>query len=72
MAAANAASLFPTTMKRFIVFIFLLSLLIVAEYYFLTEVFTQKRPLVISISLAVVAGCLYSLIRFFKRSVFSS
>ena len=71
-AATNAASLFSNSMKQFIVFIFLLTLLIVAEYYFLTEVFTQKRLFVVAGSLAIVLGCLYSLIRFFKRSVFSS
>jgi uncharacterized BrkB/YihY/UPF0761 family membrane protein len=59
-------------MKRFVVFIVLLSLLIVGEYYFLTEVITQKRGWVIAGSLLVSVVCLYFLIRFYKRSIISS
>jgi peptidoglycan hydrolase CwlO-like protein len=59
-------------MKKFIVFIVLLSLLIVSEYYFLTEVFTQKRTWVLAVTLLVTLVCLYSLFRYFKRSLFSS
>ncbi|MBB1286702.1 hypothetical protein HRH25_20145 [Flavisolibacter sp. BT320] len=59
-------------MKRFVVFIVLLSLLIVGEYYFLTEVITQKRGWVIGGSLLVSVVCLYFLIRFYKRSIISS
>jgi ABC-type uncharacterized transport system permease subunit len=71
-AAAVAVPLFTNTMKRFLIFIILLSLLIVGEYYFLTEIFTQKRVLVIAGSLVVAILCVYLLIRFYKRSVISS
>jgi heme/copper-type cytochrome/quinol oxidase subunit 4 len=71
-AAIPAASLFSTTMKKFIAFILVLSLLIVAEYYFLTEFFSQKRVSVIVVCLLVIVACLYGLTRFFKRSYFSS
>jgi hypothetical protein len=71
-AVTKTASLFPNTMKKFLVFILILSLLIVSEYYFFTEIFTQKRPLVIAVSAVVIAACLYRLIRFFKRSFISS
>ena len=60
------------TMRRFVVFIILLSLLIVGEYYFLTEVITHKRVWVIAGSLLVSVICLYFLIRFYKRSIISS
>jgi hypothetical protein len=69
--AAAAAAPFSATMKKFIVFILVLSLLIAAEYYVLTEFFTQKRPSVIGLSLMVVIGCLFFLSRFFKRSIVS-
>ncbi|HEV7334096.1 MAG TPA: hypothetical protein VGN63_23895 [Flavisolibacter sp.] len=59
-------------MKRFLIFIILLLLLIVGEYYFLTEVITQKRVWVIAVSLLVSVICLYFLIRFFKRTIISS
>ena len=72
VSGETASFFLPGNMKRFLVFILLLSLLITAEYYFLTEMFTQKRPLILAASLLVVILCLYRLIRFFKRSVFSS
>ena len=72
MAAVNAAALFPSTMKKFIVFILLLSLLVVSEYFFLTEIFSQKRVPVLAGTLLVTLSCLYSLFRYFKRSVLSS
>lgn len=59
------------TMKKFLVFILLLTLLVAAEYYFFTEIFTQKRPLIIVLSLAAMLACLYQLVRFFKRSFIS-
>lgn len=59
-------------MKRFLVFIVLLLLLIVAEYYFFTEIFSYKRLLILAMSGMVAMGCLFCLIRFFKRSVISS
>ena len=58
-------------MKKFIVFIVILSLLIAAEYYFLIEFLTQKRIPVIAGTLLVIVGCLYYLTRFFKQSYFS-
>ncbi len=71
MAAANAAPLF-NAMKRFVVFIMILLLLIVSEYYFLTEFFGHKRVPVIAFSLTAAILCLFYFIRFFKRSVISS
>lgn len=70
-AADIAASLFSNTMKKFFVFILILLSLIVSEYYFLTEIFTQKRIPVLVVSFVVTIVCLYCLIRYFKRSVFS-
>lgn len=69
---AAAAIVATTTMKRFVVFIILLSLFIAGEYYFLTELITQKRAWVISASLLVSVISLYYLIRFFKHSLISS
>jgi hypothetical protein len=59
-------------MKKFVAFILALSLLVTAEYYFLTEFFTHKRVAVIAVSLLVIIACLYSLTRFFRKSVISS
>lgn len=63
---------FSTAMKEFIIFILVLSLLIAAEYYFFTEVFTHRRPAVITVSAVVILGCLFQLVRVFRRSVISS
>ena len=71
-AAAKAASLFPSNMKKFLAFILILSLLIVSEYYFFTEIFTQKRVAILVVSALVILLCLYRLIRIFKRSFISS
>jgi uncharacterized BrkB/YihY/UPF0761 family membrane protein len=71
-AATITATFLTNTMKRFVVFIVLLGLLIMGEYYFLTEVITQKRGWVIVASLLVSVICLYFLIRFYKRSIISS
>ncbi|HET7897309.1 MAG TPA: hypothetical protein VFL47_06560 [Flavisolibacter sp.] len=59
-------------MKKFLVFLIILLLLIGSEYYFLTELFTQKRLPILAASLAVTLACLYFLFRYFKRSLFSS
>ncbi|WP_121352363.1 hypothetical protein [Flavisolibacter nicotianae] len=59
-------------MKKFLIFILILSLLIVSEYYFFTEIFTQKRIPVIAVTGLVILICLYRLIRIFKRSILSS
>jgi heme/copper-type cytochrome/quinol oxidase subunit 4 len=72
MAAIPAAFPLSTAMKKFIVFILVLSLLIIAEYYFLTEFFTQRRVPVILICLMAIIGCLYGLSRFFSQRYFSS
>lgn len=72
VAVPETALFFSTTMKKFVVFILVLSALIVSEYYFLTEFFTQKRLPVITASLLVILLSLYILVRFFKRSVISS
>lgn len=69
--AVPTAALLSTTMKKFIVFILVLSLLIAAEYYFLTEFFTQKRVTIIACTLSVIVGCLFYLTRFFRRSYIS-
>lgn len=71
-AAFLTAAYLSTDMKRFIVFILVLSLLIAAEYYFLMEFFAQKRIAVIAGTLLLIVGCLYYLTRFFKRSYISS
>jgi len=71
-AAIVAATLFSNDMKKFIRFITILSLLIVSEYYFLTEVFSQRRVFILIISLLVIFACIYGLVRFFKRSFISS
>jgi hypothetical protein len=59
-------------MKKFIIFILLLSLLVVSEYFFLTEMFSEKRVPVLVGTLLVTVACLYSLFRYFKRSIFTS
>jgi hypothetical protein len=71
-AVENAAAFFSITMKKFFVFILVLSSMVVAEYYFLTEIFMQRRFSVIAISLAVILLALLILVRFFKRSFVSS
>lgn len=71
-AKTKVASLLPDTMKKFLIFILILSLLIVSEYYFFTEIFTQKRIPVIAVTGIVILLCLYRLIRIFKRSIVSS
>ncbi|NTS43172.1 hypothetical protein HRG84_19975 [Flavisolibacter sp. BT320] len=69
---AAAAIVATNTMKRFVVFIVLLSFFIIGEFYFLTELITQKRIWVIGVSLLLTVTCLYLLIRFFKHSLISS
>jgi hypothetical protein len=59
-------------MKKFIVFIFALSLLIASEYYLLNEFFTTKRLPVMMASLAGVLLCIFVFLRFFKNAVPSS
>lgn len=56
-------------MRKFFVFISSLAVLITAEYYFLTEIFSQKRLPVLVISLLLVLLCILVFIRFFKKSV---
>ncbi len=68
MAAKDAAFSF-ILMKKFLVFIFFLFLLIAAEYYFLTEIFTQKRLPVLSGSLVLIVVCMVVFVRFFRKSV---
>jgi hypothetical protein len=70
--ALSTAAFFSTDMKKFIVFILVLSLLIAAEYYFLTEFLTQKRIPVIAGTLLVIVGSLFYLTRFFKQTYISS
>jgi hypothetical protein len=69
--AVQTATLPSSTMKKFVVFILVLSMLIAAEYYFLTELFSQKRTSVLATTLVLIMGCLYYLTRFFKRSYIS-
>ena len=65
-------TLFSNTMKKFFIFLFTLLILIGSEYYFLTELFAQKRIPVLAVSLLVTIGCLFFLFRYFKRSIFPS
>ena len=58
-------------MKKFLVFILVLALLIASEYYFLTELFSQKRVVILSTSLLGIFVCIYALIKFFKKNILS-
>lgn len=58
-------------MKKFLTFAGAMALLIAAEYYFLTEVFTRRRLPVIAGSLFVAILCILIFLRFFKASVAS-
>lgn len=61
----GAAFLF--VMKKLGIFIVLLLLLIVSEYFFLNELFSQKRTYVILLSLLCSLVFIVFVIRFFKK-----
>ncbi len=59
-------------MKKFLVFILFLTVLIVAEYYFFTEMFAQKRILVLLPSLLVMILSIYAIFRFAKKDIINT
>lgn len=59
-------------MKKFLNFIIVLLLLVVSEYFLLTELFSQKRVPVLSLSLVVTLVCIYGVIKFFKKNILTA
>ena len=72
MAAQWQPLPFIPKMKKIIIFIVALFLLIASEYYFLTEVFTQKRIPAMAGSFTLILCCIFIFLRFFKKTVISS
>jgi hypothetical protein len=62
----------PFYMKKFLVFISFLLLLITCEYFLVTELFTQKRPLILVISLLGSVIFIFAAYRFFKKYFLSA
>lgn len=56
-------------MKKFMVFILFLTLLIVAEYYFFVELFSQRRMLVLLPGLMLMGGAILGIFRFAKKTI---
>ena len=56
-------------MKKFILFILFISLLILSEYYFFVEVFSEKRVAVLLPSLVLMILSLFGIFRFAKRNI---
>ena len=59
-------------MKKFLIFIFFLTVLIIAEYYFFIEMFSQKRVIVLMPGLLVMALAIYAIFRFAKKNIVST
>jgi len=56
-------------MKKFFTFILFLLLLIISEYYFLSEMFSHQRLAILSISLLGIVFCILAFLRFFKKNI---
>jgi hypothetical protein len=59
-------------MKRFLLFILFLTVLIAAEYYFFTELFSEKRLAVLLPSLLIMAVSIFGIFRFAKKTLSQS
>ncbi|MGZ3848415.1 MAG: hypothetical protein ACXVMS_10910 [Flavisolibacter sp.] len=59
-------------MKKFLIFILFLTVLIVAEYYFFTEMLSRKRTLVLMPSLVLVIIAIYGIFRFAKKNIINT
>lgn len=59
-------------MRKFLIFIGFLFLLILSEYFLVTELFGQKRPLVLIISLMSSIIFIIAAYRFFKKNFLTS
>jgi hypothetical protein len=59
-------------MKKFLVFISFLLLLITCEYFLVNEMFTQKRPAILVISLLGSVVFIFAAYRFFKKYFLST
>lgn len=60
---------FPIAMKKFLIFISFLVLLIVSEYFLLTELLSHKRATVLLLSLLATVACIYAVIKFSKKNI---
>ena len=54
-------------MKKFLIFILFLTVLIIAEYYFFVEVFSQKRTVILLPSLLIMGLSIFGIFRFAKK-----
>jgi hypothetical protein len=59
-------------MKKFIVFILVSILLIISAYLLFNELYSQKRILVLMLSLVGTIFCIYATHRFFKKYILQS
>jgi len=59
-------------MKKFLIFIFFLTILIVAEYYFFIEMFSQKRAVVLMAGLLIMSLAIYAIFRFAKKNIINT
>jgi hypothetical protein len=60
-------SLFFYIMKRVVIFILFLLVLIISEYFLLNELFSERRTMILFLSLLGTIGCILALIRIFKK-----
>jgi len=59
-------------MKKFLTFIFFLTILIIAEYYFFIEMFSKKRTFILLPSLLFMVIAIYGIFRFAKKTIASN
>jgi len=59
-------------MKKFITYIFFLTVLIISEYYFFTEIFAQKRLPVLMASSMVMLATIFGIFRFAKKNIINT
>ena len=59
-------------MKKFITYIFFLTVLIISEYYFFTEIFSQKRMPVLMASSLVMLATIFGIFRFAKKNIINA
>jgi len=72
MTAAWAQPFLRLIMKKFIVFILFSILLIVSAYFLFNELYSQKRIVVLMLSLVSAIFCIYATHRFFKKYILQS
>ena len=59
-------------MKRFVIFILIISCLILSSHYFFTEIFSERRPLVLGLSFVLILSSVFGVMKFAKRNIINT